>query len=111
MHYMVSRNSNESTFIIRNKWMVRWYLCREGERPKAFTSFLLLLNVDKFYSDILLIKKISKTQMVSFSKALRNNFAEFIKFDNSFKRKAYLFLCRHPLYIFLLSEDSGNANC
>lgn len=75
------------------------YLCREGERPKAFASFLLLLNVDKFYSDILLIKKISKTQMVSFSKALRNNFAEFIKFDNS-----YLFLCRHPLDIFLLSK-------
>lgn len=103
---MVSRNSNESTFIIRNNgWLDgQMYLCREGERPKAFASFLLLLNVDKFYSDILLIKKISKTQMVSFSKALRNNFAEFIKFDNSFKREAYLFLCRHPLDIFLLSK-------
>lgn len=87
------------------------YLRREGERTKALTSFLLLLNVDRFYSDILLIKKLSKTQMVSFAKASRNNFAEFIKFDNSFKREAYPFLCRHPLDIFLLSEDSGSANC
>lgn len=85
-------------------WM---HLGREGERSKALISFLLLLNVDIL--DMLLIKKPSKTQIVSFSKAWRNNFAEFIKFDNSFKREAYPFLCRHPPDIFLLSEDSGSA--
>lgn len=43
--------------------------------------------------DILQIEKPSTTQIVSFSKTQRNNFADFIKFDNTFKREACPFLC------------------
>lgn len=81
------------------------YHSREGERPMSLISFSLLLNIDRFYSDSWYTtnQKPFTAQIAGFSKAQRNNFAEFIKLTIHLKEKHILFYT-DTLHIFFYSQ-------